>query len=692
MNKRKIQLLSITLLTAIIITISIIPMVQAPSGPVSGSDFYGFDPVSDSWTKGNLAGYFEGEYVSYLLLISGTPGADISGEYFDILFDFYDDKPDAVTLDYLTNFQWANNDFSGPGTKEPPALWGTPFTPSILSDPITTPDTCITPSGDRYFRLDPGYDTFPTAIPGTGVIAVYFEAHLSRSIVWLNKLEKHYPDITNQIDWALLCDTPHWGSSAYSSGAPLHFWLEASVGPSGAYKVPIPVPPSPEGIIEGHKWEDVNVNGIYDEGIDNPIEGWHIYCSGEIDGVSIEFETLTDANGYYVFNLLTEETWTISENTIEPPWIPTPGTDTSIDITLPLPPLSPYGTEGSTTATDVDFFNYRPGKIIVDKVTDPSESTQSFDFTTDAGASFSLADLDTPWDSGWIVPDDYYVDETVPPGWELTSAITDDDDGSDPASIVLDPGEIVHVTFYNKQLLEFLKQFTGSGALNGFDVPDGDFPGITSTINQIKTGPQIWWEVTYSVTNEDDGGHYYTLWDKWGGNLLILGSHPTDYTPGSKRKEAGTVILADGASFKIDSNGYNTYLDGNGDITSNINHAATHIPSGTDGAWLSMHTGDQQEGTNPGKGKKNDKDGKSYDVDVRWNIGWLEPGESQTLTVYLTPGINPGGVLQFSSYGTNVVNTGPRVRAYETYNYENNEFLYSWDWSNQLTIIAEPLD
>jgi len=433
-----------------------------------------------------------------------------------------------------------------------------------------------------------------------------------------------------------------------------------------------------------------------------------------------------------------------------------------------------------STSTDT-----QRGKIIVDKVTDPTGSSQSFDFTTDAGSPFSLTDTDTPWDSGWILPGTYYVSETVPVGWDLTSAVCDDgspvgaivvspgetvtatftdtqrgkiivdkvtvpsgelqlfdftltggpdsinqafsltdadtphdsgwikpgtyaaaeitvppgwelvsatcSDGSPVTNIDISPGETVTVTFTNKKLLEFLKQFTGSGTLDPetYTIPEIIDPK-TSQAFQIKTGPQIWWEVTYSVTNEDEEPHYYTLWDKWGGNLLILGGYPTEYIPGSAKKEAGDLTISTGESFTIDYAGYSTYLGLKKDISGNIVYAASHTGSSSDGAWMSLHTGDQQEETNPGKGNKNTKDGNSYDVDIRWNIGWLEPGETQTLTVYLAPGINPGGVLQFSSYKCYTVNTGPRVRAYETSDYADNMFLYSWSWTNQLTIIVEP--
>jgi len=93
------------------------------------------------------------------------------------------------------------------------------------------------------------------------------------------------------------------------------------------------------------------------------------------------------------------------------------------------------------------------GNILVDKVTDPSGSSQSFAFTTSYGSGFSLTDADTPNDSGPLLPTSesgtYSVSETVPDGWSQTSATCDD--GSDPAAIDLAPGETVTCTFANLQ-------------------------------------------------------------------------------------------------------------------------------------------------------------------------------------------------------------------------------------------------
>ena len=435
------------------------------------------------------------------------------------------------------------------------------------------------------------------------------------------------------------------------------------------------------GEISGYKWNDLNGDGVWDGG-EPPLEGWTINLDGPITGSDV-----TDVDGYYEFLGLPAGTYTVSE-TLQTGWTQTfpvsPNTHT-------IPIVSGQNSQNN------NFGNFYPGvkggykwdDLDQDGVWDGDElglegwtiqlrdatgTTVLATDTTDADGYYEFTDLDAGT---------YRVYEVLESGWEQTYPVA----GYYEFTVTSGFSETDN-NFGNRQLLEFLKQFMDSGALEGYTSPEIINP-ITSQAFEIKTGPGIWWEVTYSVTNEDYEGHYYSLWDKWGGNLLILGSYPTAYTAGN-HKTAGTVTLHDEESFQIDKAGYQTYLVDNGDISGNIVYAATHTPSSTDGAWMSIHTGDQQEGTNPGKGNSNSKDGMSYDVDIRWNIGWLEPGETAKLTVYLAPGINPGGVLQFSSYNCYTVNTGPRVRAYETYEYADNEFLYSWSWTNQLTIIVEP--
>jgi hypothetical protein len=109
--------------------------------------------------------------------------------------------------------------------------------------------------------------------------------------------------------------------------------------------------------------------------------------------------------------------------------------------------------EGETVT--VTFTNTQRGHIIVDKITDPSGVGELFDFSLTGGPdtvnqTFQLADVTTPYDSGAIKPGTYSVTETIPLGWDLTSAVCSD--GSPVDAIDLDPGEIVTVTFYNELL------------------------------------------------------------------------------------------------------------------------------------------------------------------------------------------------------------------------------------------------
>lgn len=94
----------------------------------------------------------------------------------------------------------------------------------------------------------------------------------------------------------------------------------------------------------------------------------------------------------------------------------------------------------------------RPGRIIVDKVTDPANSTQSFSFSLagpSVNLSFDLTAADAPYDSGDLAAGSYSVTETPVDGWTQVSASCDN--GSAPNAIDLGPGETVTCTFTNQQ-------------------------------------------------------------------------------------------------------------------------------------------------------------------------------------------------------------------------------------------------
>jgi hypothetical protein len=90
-----------------------------------------------------------------------------------------------------------------------------------------------------------------------------------------------------------------------------------------------------------------------------------------------------------------------------------------------------------------------PASITVVKQTNPDGSAQKFEFDTNYGSNFSLADGEQN-DSGNLVPGTYSVAEVnIPAGWSLTSATCSDQ--SNPNSINLAAGEHVTCTFTNTQ-------------------------------------------------------------------------------------------------------------------------------------------------------------------------------------------------------------------------------------------------
>ncbi len=164
------------------------------------------------------------------------------------------------------------------------------------------------------------------------------------------------------------------------------------------------------------------------------------------------------------------------------------------------------------------FTNIQDGQIVVEKQTNPDGSTQPFTFTTDYGDDFQLADGETN-NSGNLAPGTYSVAETVPDGWDLTSAECDDD--SDPGAIDLGPGETVTCTFTNTQrgMVELTKLNNGleettvewTFTLTGPEVDTSDttppalldfggaklIPGETYTV--CETGIPAGWATEWTV-------------------------------------------------------------------------------------------------------------------------------------------------------------------------------------------------
>jgi archaellum component FlaG (FlaF/FlaG flagellin family) len=100
------------------------------------------------------------------------------------------------------------------------------------------------------------------------------------------------------------------------------------------------------------------------------------------------------------------------------------------------------------------FVNTKRGAIVIKKVTDPEEAAQSFEFTLQGGTSeldeeFALSGGQSR-EFKFVEPGDgYAASESVPAGWDQTSASCDDE--SPVGHIDVSPGEIVTCTFTNTQ-------------------------------------------------------------------------------------------------------------------------------------------------------------------------------------------------------------------------------------------------
>jgi CSLREA domain-containing protein len=134
--------------------------------------------------------------------------------------------------------------------------------------------------------------------------------------------------------------------------------------------------------------------------------------------------------------------------------------------------------------------------IVVDKVTNPSGDPQSFSFDASGGgyADFSLTDAATP-NSQELAAGKYEVSETVPSGWDLTSATCTSSigDTETPGNIELDAGEIVTCTFTNtKRGMAKVIKTVNSAAPSGtqefiFQLRQGSTPIVVGTTLETQT-------------------------------------------------------------------------------------------------------------------------------------------------------------------------------------------------------------
>ncbi len=215
-------------------------------------------------------------------------------------------------------------------------------------------------------------------------------------------------------------------------------------------------------------------------------------------------------------------------------------TQTSATCTSSIAGQNPYTPDSidlSAGETVTCTFNNRQDAfIIVEKVTDPVDATDEFPFVVDFGDNFSLAGGGSET-SDPLTPGTYSVSETVPAGWELTSATCDD--GSDPGTISLQAGETVTCTFNNQADANIIveKQTDPDGSPQEFTFDpswsDDNFQlsdGQTNDSGDIGPG-------TYSVSETVPAG-----WTQTGATCTSSIDGQAPYTPDSIDLSAGETV------------------------------------------------------------------------------------------------------------------------------------------------------
>lgn len=180
---------------------------------------------------------------------------------------------------------------------------------------------------------------------------------------------------------------------------------------------------------------------------------------------------------------------------------------------------------------------------IVKQVTD-DPGTQAFSFTGSTGLSPASFDL-SPTSTGVAGEDSqafsdistgtYDVSETVPAGWNLTSATCDN--GDDPSAITLDAGDDVTCTFVNARergAIEITKTRKHAAADGGVDA----HAGVTFTLTSDDYP-----SVDIDVVTEADGT--ICLPDLLFGDYTVTETVPTGYVSDDPAQDVTVSVEAD---------------------------------------------------------------------------------------------------------------------------------------------------
>lgn len=159
-----------------------------------------------------------------------------------------------------------------------------------------------------------------------------------------------------------------------------------------------------------------------------------------------------------------------------------------------------FGIPSDGVNQDYTFINTRLGSITVDKVTDPSDDPQAFDFTLakdeETVASTSLADADSPFTFDDLLPGDYTLNEGSVSGWSP--------EGINCTGIeVFNNGGTIHVSAGSDITCTFHNTKAGNVTVIKFDDKNGN--GVQDEGEETLSDWQINLEGSDSQTTDENG-------------------------------------------------------------------------------------------------------------------------------------------------------------------------------------------
>jgi len=405
--------------------------------------------LTTAYVTGNLGNtWSEGEWVPYQLIISNVQ-TDYPGlvDFPDIIMSYdFTGGGDKRFVDLvrsiqagttqLTNLQgWprddgtpypmttraqieeAQNDIGNTGDLENiwPGFQNLDLPDSQMNRFRTGPTTFTdgSPTDAEHTFYITKQDLLDAGIPtNANTIIIYYQLHESRTFVWLNSLQEQYDQPQTDGWGGYLYSLPAYAAdvryaSGYVPGSSGHIEVEFA---SGAKTVPIPIPEQLPGVVSGLKWLDQDGDGVMD--MDEPtLDGWRVYVSGTLEGISFSDTAITAGGGLYSFpNLTSGVIWTVKEDAQRyspsetgymqtyPEIGTTLGVGTGVSVAPPPPGVADVGWNVALTLADPDQGDMNFGNKLCDpQLTCPPDITiDCFASTLPANTGEPTVDVNCP--------------------------------------------------------------------------------------------------------------------------------------------------------------------------------------------------------------------------------------------------------------------------------------------------------